>query len=57
MSMRESKQKSQIDSQFQNNISSFQQNDEPINYKKMLGIMTQAQNARNRDIDMCWNLF
>ena len=58
MSMRESKQKSQnlMDSQFhhqfQNNTSSFQQNDEPINYEKMLEVMTQAQNARNHDIDM-----
>ena len=62
MSMCESKQKSQnlMDSQFhhqfQNNTSSFQdqlqQNDEPINYEKMLEAMTQAQNARNHDIDM-----
>ena len=58
MSMRESKKKSQnlMDSQFhhqfQNNTSSFQQNDKPINYEKMLEAMTQAQNARNRDIDM-----
>ena len=29
-----------------------QQNDEPINYEKMLGAMTQAQNARNHDLDM-----
>ena len=60
--MRESKQQSQnlMDSQFhhqfQNNTSSFQdqlqQNDEPINYEKMLEAMTQAQNARNHDIDM-----
>ena len=55
--MRESKQQSQnlMDSQFhhqvQNNTSSFQ-NNEPINYKKMLEIMTQAQMARNHDIDM-----
>ena len=56
--MRESKQKSQnlMDSQFhlqfQNNTSSFQQNHEPINYEKMLEAMSQAQNARNHDIDM-----
>ena len=43
---------SQFHHQFQNNTSSFQQNDEPINYEKMLQAMTQAQNARNHDIDM-----
>ena len=54
-SMRESKQQSQnlMDSQFhyhfQNNSSSFQQDNEPINYEKMLEAMTHAQNARNRD--------
>ena len=56
--MRESKQKSQnligsqLHHQFQDNTSSFQQNDEPINYEKMLEAMTQAQNFRNHDIDM-----
>ena len=60
--MRGSKQQSQnlMDSQFhhqfQSNTSSFQdqsqQNDEQINYEKMLEVMTQAQNARNHDIDM-----
>ena len=56
--MRESKHKSQnlMDSQFhyhfQDNSSSFHQNNEPINYEKMLEAMTQAQNTRNRDIDM-----
>ena len=29
-----------------------QQNDEPINYEKILDAMTQAQNARNYNIDM-----
>ena len=43
---------SQFHHQFQNNTSSFQQDDEPINYEKMLEAMTQAQNARNHDIDM-----
>ena len=62
MSMRESKQQSQnlTDSQFhqkfQNNTSSFQvqsqQNDEPVNYEKMLETIVQAQISRNRDIDM-----
>jgi len=58
MSTRESKQKfqnlmdSQFHHQFQNNTSTFQQDDEPINYEKMLEAMTQVQNARNRDIDM-----
>ena len=60
--MRESKQQSQnlMNSQFrhhfQNKTSSFQdqsqQDDEPINYEKMLEAMTQAQNAHNHDIDM-----
>ena len=59
MSMRESKQQSQnlTDSQFHhkfhNNTSSFQvqsqQNDDPIDYEKMLEAMTQAQNARNHE--------
>ena len=50
MSMRESKQKSpNLMDSFQNNISSFQHNDDPI---KMLEAMTQAQNARNRDIEL-----
>ena len=58
--MRESNQQSQnlTDSQFhhkfQNNTSSFlvqsQQNDEPINYEKMLEALTQAQIARNHDM-------
>ena len=58
MSMRESKHKSQnlMDSQlhyhFQDNSSSFHQNNEHITYEEMLESMTQAQNARNRDIDM-----
>ena len=62
MSLRESKQQSQnlTDSQFhhkfQSKSSSFQiqsqQNDEPIDYEKMLEAMTQAQNAHNHDIDM-----
>ena len=47
---------SQFHHKFQNNTSSFQvqsqQNDEPINYEKMLEAMTQAQIARNHDIDM-----
>ena len=56
--MRESKQQSQnlMDSQFhyhfQDNSSSFHQNNEHINYEKMLEAMTQVQNTRNRDIDM-----
>ena len=60
--MRESKKQSQnhTDSQFhhkfQNYTSSFQvhsqQNYEPIDYEKMLEVITQAQNARNHDIDM-----
>ena len=56
--MRESKHKSQnlmdlqFHHQFQDNTSSFHQNNKPINYEKMLETMTQAQNARNRDIDM-----
>ena len=47
MSMRESKHTSQnmMDSQFQDNSSSFHQNNEPINYEEMLEAMTQAQNA------------
>ena len=57
MSMHESKKSqnlmdSQFHHKFQNNTSSFQQNDEPINYEKMLEVMTQAQIARNHDIDM-----
>ena len=62
MSMRESKQQSQnlTDSRFhhkfQNKTSSFQvqsqQNDEPINYEKMLEAMTQGQIARNHDIEI-----
>ena len=65
--MRESKQQSQnlTDSQFHhefyNNTSSFQvqsqQNDEPINYEKMLEAMTQAQIARNHDIDLMVQTF
>ena len=43
---------SQFHYHFQNNSSSFQQDNEPINYEKMLEAMTHAQNARNRDIDM-----
>ena len=47
---------SQFHHQFQNNTSSFQdqsqQNNEPINYEKMLEAMTQALNTRNHDIDM-----
>ena len=51
--MRESKKSQNLmDSQFQNNISSFQQNNEPISQQKMLEFMTQAQNVRNRDIEM-----
>ena len=38
--------------QFQDNTSSFHQNNEPINYEEMLKAITQPQNARNRDIDM-----
>jgi len=62
MSICESKQQSQnlIDSQFsykfQNKTSSFQvqsqQNDEPIDYEKLLEAMTQAQITRNHDIDL-----
>ena len=62
MSMRESEQQSQnlMDSRFhhkfQNKTSSFQvqsqQNDEPIDYEKMLEAMTQAPIARNHDIDI-----
>ena len=58
MSMRESKHKSQnlMDSQFhyhfQDNTSSFHPDNEFLNYRKMLESMTQAQNARNSDIDM-----
>ena len=41
---------------FQNKSPSFQaqsqQNDEPIDYKKMLEAMTQAQIAHNHDIDL-----
>ena len=52
---------SQFYHQFQNNTSSSQeqsqQNDEPINYEKMLEAMTQAQNARNHDIDMMVQLY
>ena len=61
MSMRESEQQSQnlMDSRFyhkfQNNTSSFQvqsqQNDEPIDYEKLLEAMTQAQITHNHDID------
>ena len=47
---------SQFHHQFQNNTSSFQdqsqQNNEPINYEKMLEAMTQAQNDRNHDKDI-----
>ena len=59
MSMCESEQQSQIlmDSEFhqkfQNKTSSFQvhsqQNDEPIDYEKLLEAMTQAQITHNRD--------
>ena len=62
MSMRESKQQlqnltdSQFHHNFQNKTSPFQvqsqQNDESINYEKMLEVMTQAQIARNHDIDV-----
>ena len=62
MIMRKSKQQSQnlTDSQFHhefhNNTSSFQvqsqQNDEPIDYKKILEAMTQARFARDHEIDM-----
>ena len=41
---------------FQNKSSSFQaqsqQNDEPIDYEKMLEAMTHAQIAHNHDIDL-----
>ena len=67
MSMRESKQQSQnlTDSRFhykfQNKTSSFQvqsqQNDEPIDYEKLLEVITQAQIAHNHDIDMMVNLY
>ena len=60
--MRESDQQSQnlMDSRFhhkfQNKTSSFQvqsqQNDEPIDYEKLLEAMTQAQITHNRDIDI-----
>ena len=60
--MRESKQQSKnlTDSQFhhkfQNKTSSFQvqsqQNDEPIDYEKLLEVMTQAQITHNHDIDL-----
>ena len=59
--MRESKQQSQnltnsqFHHKFQNNTSSFQvqsQQNEPINYEKLFEAMTQAQIARNHDIDM-----
>ena len=62
MSMRESVQQSQnlMDSRFyhkfQNKTSSFQvqsqQNDEPIDYEKLLEVMTQAQITHNHDIDI-----
>ena len=45
---------SQFHHKFQNKTSPFQvqsqQNDEPINYEKLLEAMTQAQIARNHDI-------
>ena len=60
--MRESEQQSQnlMDSRFhhkfQNKTSSFQvqsqQNDEPIEYEKLLEAMTQAQITHNHDIDI-----
>jgi len=62
MSIRESKQQSQnlMDSQFhhkfQNKTSSFQvqsqQNNEPIDYEKLLEAMTQAQITHNHDVDI-----
>ena len=60
--MRESKQQlqnltdSQFHHKFQNKTSSFQnqmqQNDEPIDYEKLLAGMTQAQITHNHDIDI-----
>ena len=62
--MRESKQQSQklmyspFHQNFQNqpSYSSFQaqsqQNDEPIDYEKLLEVMTQVQIAHNHDIDL-----
>ena len=60
MMMRESKHQSQnlTDSQFHhdchNTTSSFQvqQNDAPIDYEKMLEVMTQARIDRDHEIDM-----
>ena len=62
MSMRESEQQSQnlMDSwfhyKFQNKTSSFQvqsqQNNKPIDYEKLLEVMTQAQITHNHDIDI-----
>ena len=43
---------SQFHYHFQDNSSSFHQNNEHITYEEMLESMTQAQNARNSDIDM-----
>ena len=47
---------SQFHHKFHNNTSSFQvqseQNDEPIDYEKMLEAMSQTQIAHNHDIDM-----